>query len=101
MIWWIYGPSGAGKSTLAKELVKGIGAIHLDGDDMRSSISADLGFSEEDRRENNIRIAKLAVVLEKQGHSVVVSTICPYESLRDQVYFICKCRFIKVEAANG
>lgn len=93
MIWWIYGESGSGKTTLANS----INGIHLDGDDMRKTISSDLGFSEEERKENNIRIAKLAKLLENQGYDVVVSTICPYEKLREEVYWITKCRFIKVE----
>jgi adenylylsulfate kinase-like enzyme len=96
MIWWIYGQSGAGKTTLAKH----IGGVHLDGDEMRKCWH--LGFSEEDRRENNLRIAKIAKMLSDQGHTVVVSTICPYEDLRKEVYFICKCRFIKIEGEfNG
>ncbi|MFH0782935.1 MAG: adenylyl-sulfate kinase [Pseudomonadota bacterium] len=96
MIWWIYGNSGSGKTTLAKKLTTPA-TIHLDGDDMRSSISLDLGFSKEDREENNRRIARLAKVLENQGFDIVVSTICPFEELRKEVYYICKCRFIKVE----
>jgi adenylylsulfate kinase len=93
MIWWFYGESGSGKTTLANQ-IKG---IYLDADTMRPAICEDLGFSEEDRRKNNKRIARLAKVLNDQGYDVVVSTICPYEDLRKDVYFICKCRFVKVE----
>ena len=97
MIWWVYGNTGSGKTTLAQELANGIDAILLDGDQMRESISKDLSFTEEDRKENNKRIARLAKVLEGQGRNVVVSTICPYEKLREEVFYICKCRFIKIE----
>jgi len=96
MIWWIYGESGSGKTTLAKKLQ----GIHLDADEIRPAISEDLGYSPADRRKNNLRIARLAKLLSDQGHDVIVSTICPYEDLRDQVYYICKCRFIKVEGKH-
>ncbi|MCK9370977.1 adenylyl-sulfate kinase [Candidatus Dojkabacteria bacterium] len=93
MIYWIYGQSGAGKTTLANKLE----GIHLDADEIRPAICEDLGYTEEDRKKNNSRIARLAKLLDNQGYDVVVSTICPYEDLRDEVYYICKCRFIKVE----
>lgn len=96
MIWWFYGESGSGKTELAKKLISQ-GVIHLDGDEMRNTISKDLGFSEDDRKENNRRIARLANLLNNKGFDVVVSTICPYEELRKEVYFICKCRFVKIE----
>ena len=54
MIIWIRGERGVGKTTLAKELQTKIkGSALLDGDDMRASISMDLGFSDVDRLENN------------------------------------------------
>ena len=95
MIWWIYGASGSGKSTLAKKLCED--AIWLDADVIRPAISEDLGYTEEDRIKNNKRIARLAKVLDDQGYDVVVSTICPYEELRKEVFYICKCRFVKME----
>ena len=74
-----------------------MGAINLDGDSMRASISTDLGFSDEDRFTHNIRVAKLAKVLEEQGFDVVVSTICPdVNNLRDEVYWVTGCKFINI-----
>ena len=93
MIYWIYGESGSGKTTLANELQ----GIHLDADVIRPAICEELGYSEKDRKTNNKRIARLAKVLEEQGYDVIVSTICPYKELRTEVYYICRCRFIKVE----
>lgn len=94
MIIWIRGERGVGKTTLAKELQNKIkGSVLLDGDDMRASISTDLGFSDLDRLENNKRIARLAKVLNEQGLDVIVATICPGK-VKQEVYFICKCRFI-------
>jgi len=99
MIWWITGESGSGKTTLAKKL-KTTNSIFLDADTMRPAICEDLGFSEADRRANNLRVARLAKVLDDQEYDVIVSTICPYEDLKQQVYWICKCRFIKVEGQH-
>ena len=93
MILWITGERGAGKTTLGKELERKMGALFLDGDEMRASISKDLGYEEKDRIENNLRIARLAKVLETHGHDVVVATICP-EYVRQEVYWVCKYRFI-------
>lgn len=98
MILWFTGPSGSGKTTAAKDLIAQMNnVIHLDGDDMRATISEDLGYSDEDRYKNNIRIAKLAALLGKQGFNVVVSTICPdINDLRTEVWRITRCRFINL-----
>lgn len=94
MITWIYGHAGVGKTTLAKKL----GGLLLDGDDMRRCWK--LGFSEEDRREHNLRIAKIAFVLENQGFEVVVATMCPYESLRKEISQLGKVKWIHIEGGE-
>lgn len=94
-IQWVYGPSGCGKTTLARKLLDRT-TIHLDGDDMRR-VWIDLGFSDEDRRTQNLRIANLARVLDRQGFNIVVSTICPTAELRAEVYAITGCTFIHIE----
>lgn len=97
MILWVHGNSKSGKTTLAKQLVALMpGAVHLDGDEMRATICADLDLSEAGRRENNLRIARLAKLLEGQGFPVIVSTICPYRNLRDEVRRITDCKFIQL-----
>ncbi len=95
MICWITGNSGSGKSTLAKKILKTDGGVWLDGDSMRSVWT--LGFSKEDRVEHNLRIAKLARMLDDQGLNIVVSTICPYRDLRSEVQKITRCRFIYLD----
>ena len=93
MITWIYGQSGAGKTTLAKKMAaESSKTIILDGDDMRKVWS--IGFSKEDRWENNLRIARLAATLESQGFEVIVATICPYRELRKEIGSLIHCRFI-------
>lgn len=94
-IQWVYGTSGCGKTTLARKLLDKT-TIHLDGDDMRR-VWTDLGFSDEDRRTQNLRIANLARVLDRQGFNIVVSTICPTAELRAEVYAITGCTFIHIE----
>lgn len=94
-IQWIYGASGSGKTTLARKLLD-TKTIHLDGDDMRR-VWTDLGFSDEDRQTQNLRVANLARVLDRQGFNVVVSTICPTPELRAQVHAITGCTFIEIQ----
>lgn len=83
-IIWLTGQSGAGKTTLAKALQKVIGGIILDGDEMRESVSADLGFSATDRHQNNLRVAKLARVLAQQ-QPVIISVIAPFRQSRQAI----------------
>lgn len=92
---WITGNSGAGKTTTAKEIIaQMINVVHLDGDDMRT-VWSDLTYSEADRYENNMRVARLAALLGSQGFNVVISTICPdILDLRVAVWRITRCRFI-------
>ena len=95
MIQWIYGESGSGKTTLARKMVDAR-TVHIDGDDMRR-VWTDLKFSDEDRMTNNVRIAHLARVLDRQGFNVVVSTICPTQEIRNLVQAITGCTFIHIE----
>jgi len=95
MVTWITGQSKSGKTTLAKKIIAHDGGILLDGDSMRKCWT--LGFSKEDRWENNLRIAKIANELSSQGQNVIVSTICPYKDLRQEVQKITNCRFIYLE----
>jgi len=86
-IIWFIGLSGSGKSTLAKFLLekfttKKLNCIHLDGDNIRTNISKDLGFSIIDRIENTRRISELAKKKIEQNKIVIVSTISPVEEQR-------------------
>ena len=97
MITWVTGNSGAGKTTLAKRLLKH--EIHLDGDEMRA-VWPGVGLDEGSRREQNLRVARLAKTLENQGFDVIVSTICPYRDLREQIKTMTGCRFIYLEGGK-
>ncbi|HXH88713.1 MAG TPA: adenylyl-sulfate kinase [Gaiellaceae bacterium] len=84
---WLTGLSGAGKTTVgdgvAAELERaGKHVERLDGDAVREHLSAELGFSKEDRDVNVARIAWVASRLTRAGAAVVVSAISPYAEAR-------------------
>ena len=85
MIIWLTGNSGTGKTTIGKLLAHHFEAILLDGDEMRNTISLGAGFSAEDREEHNLRVARLAKLLDSQGKDVIVSVIAPYEATRKKI----------------
>jgi bifunctional enzyme CysN/CysC len=60
----------------------GLGAVVLDGDDLRSGLNRDLGFSQADRSENIRRAAEVAKLLVTRGLIVIVATISPLEADR-------------------
>jgi adenylyl-sulfate kinase len=57
----------------------------LDGDEVRTNLGQDLGFSRADRDTNIARIGYVAAKLAKHGVVVVVAAISPYRQARDQV----------------
>lgn len=82
---WLTGNVGSGKTSIAYLLKERLGAIVLDGDELRSSISTDLGFSKKDRDAHNMRVARLAHILNNQNFNVVVSVIAPFRSTRRKI----------------
>jgi bifunctional enzyme CysN/CysC len=87
---WLTGLSGSGKSTIAalleRELFnRGIQACRLDGDNLRYGLSANLGFSPEDRSENIRRAAEAGRILADAGLVVISSLISPYRADRARV----------------
>ncbi len=88
-IVWLTGLSGAGKSTLAAALAAALAPTRavelLDGDDVRTFLSAGLGFSREDRDTNVRRIGFVARLLARHGVLVIVSSISPYAATRREL----------------
>ncbi len=87
---WLTGLSGAGKSTTTEAIVHqydeiGTRIVVLDGDDLRSGLSKDLGFSNEDRDEQVRRAGEIAIVMANQGYIVVVALVSPRRVARDAV----------------
>lgn len=88
-IVWLTGLSGAGKSTLATALAPRLAAGRpveiLDGDEVRTFLSAGLGFSRADRDVNVRRIGYVARILARHGVAVVTAAISPYTATRAEV----------------
>lgn len=86
---WFTGLSGSGKSTIAKGLEKklfneGYFVQVLDGDNVRSGINNNLGFSEEDRKENIRRISEVAKLFVDAGVVCIASFVSPTIEIRRQ-----------------
>ena len=84
---WVTGLSGSGKSTLASAVEKrlvheGRGAYLLDGDNLRTGLNSDLGFTREARQENARRTAEVARLFADAGLVAIVALISPYAESR-------------------
>lgn len=87
MMLWLTGLSGSGKSTIAIALERelherGLLCRILDGDNIRSGINNNLGFSEEDRVENIRRIAEIGKLFVDTGIITIAAFISPNNELR-------------------
>jgi adenylyl-sulfate kinase len=87
---WFTGLSGAGKTTIAQSvavLLRASRVAHhlLDGDEIRSTLSSDLGFSREDRAEQVRRVGHLALMLSTAGVIPLVALVSPFRADRDLV----------------
>ena len=87
---WFTGLSGSGKSTIAVALEQALFTMgklsyRLDGDNVRLGINKNLGFSEEDRKENIRRIGEVAKLFGDAGMIALSSFISPYKADRDEV----------------
>jgi len=88
LVIWLCGLSGSGKSTIACAVERvlhkqGRFVVVLDGDNVRTGLNSNLGFTDQDRLENVRRLAEVAKVLVSQGIITIVSAITPRGELRD------------------
>ena len=88
LVVWMFGLSGSGKSTIANAAERilhqqGRFTTILDGDNLRSGLNSNLGFSDEQRKENIRRFAEVAKLFVEQGVITFVSAITPRDELRD------------------
>jgi 3'-phosphoadenosine 5'-phosphosulfate synthase len=86
---WLTGLSGAGKTTISFALEeylcsRGIPAYVLDGDNVRTGLNKNLGFSPEDREENIRRISEVAKLFADGGIVCITSFISPFVKDRDR-----------------
>lgn len=87
---WFTGLSASGKSTIAHSVERalhehGVRTYVLDGDNVRRGLSANLGFSPADRKENIRRIGEVAKLMVDAGVVVFAAFISPYREDRDAV----------------
>ena len=91
LLIWLTGLSGSGKSTIASELELvlnkqfGVHTYLLDGDNIRTGLNADLGFSDSEREENIRRIGEVARLMVDAGLIVITAFISPFQRDRDRV----------------
>lgn len=90
VILWFTGLSGAGKSTLAHAVEErlhqlGCRTFVMDGDNVRHGLCADLGFSEEARKENIRRVGEAAKLFLEAGVIVLTAFISPFRDDRSRV----------------
>ena len=84
---WLSGISGSGKSTIANELEKKLYENNflsylLDGDNIRIGLNKDLGFTDEDRKENIRRISEVSRLMLDAGLIVITAFISPFKEER-------------------
>jgi adenylylsulfate kinase len=88
-VLWFTGLPSSGKTTLARAVADklrdlGIKVELLDGDEVRKSLSPDLGFSKKDRETHAQRVGYLCKLLSRNGIVSIVSLISPYKTSRQQ-----------------
>ena len=89
LVIWMTGLSGSGKTTIAVELEqmlsqRGVLTQVLDGDNIRSGINSNLGFSDADRKENIRRIAEVSKLLVNCGIVTLNCFVSPTKKIRQQ-----------------
>ncbi|XP_018791507.1 PREDICTED: bifunctional 3'-phosphoadenosine 5'-phosphosulfate synthase [Bactrocera latifrons] len=87
---WLTGLSGAGKTSIAFELeaylvLRGIPAYGLDGDNIRTGLNKNLGFTPADRQENIRRVGEVAKLFADSGVIAICSFVSPFSEDRDLV----------------
>jgi len=88
VILWFTGLSGSGKSTLAHAVEaelfnRRLNTFVLDGDNVRHGLTKDLGFSDQDRKENIRRIAETAKLMLEAGIITLTAFISPFKAERE------------------
>jgi 3'-phosphoadenosine 5'-phosphosulfate synthase len=87
---WMTGLSGSGKTTIAEALEKellfalGKNVYRIDGDNLRTGLTRDLGFSPADRAESVRRASEVAALFADAGLVTMVTLISPYRKDRDE-----------------
>lgn len=85
VVVWLTGRPASGKSTLAREVARALrGAIVLDGDEVREALRPEPGYDEAARDAFYETLARLAALLARQGHAVIVPATAPRRAFRER-----------------
>ena len=89
-ILWFTGLSGSGKSTLAHSIEERLHQMEcktfvFDGDNVRHGLCGDLGFKDDDRKENLRRIGEMVKLFLEAGTISLTAFISPFREDRDKV----------------
>ena len=110
------GMSGSGKTTLASSVAKrlldkGYQVEVIDGDEYRTGLCSDLGFSRKDRNTNIRRLGFVSKVLARNNIISIIAAINPYEDIRKEisimsdrvrtVYVACDLNILKDRDTKG
>lgn len=100
---WFTGLPGSGKTTLSRLIEDRLRALGekvevLDGDEIRTGLCQDLGFSKADRDENIRRIGLVSELLSRNGIVAIVAAVSPYRAARNKVRSHTS-RFVEIHVA--
>ena len=92
---WFTGYSGSGKSTLAHTVEEQLHQMScrtyvLDGDNVRHGLCGDLGFSDDDRKENIRRIGEMTKLFVDAGIITLAAFISPTKESRQAIKSLSK-----------
>ncbi len=77
------GLPGSGKTTLAKIVAKRLKAVHFNADEVRATVSRDLGFSNRDRVVQAERLGAMAQMVSNSGYTCLCDFVCPTRETRN------------------
>lgn len=78
----IFGLPGSGKTTLASRLSKELNCVWFNGDETRSGLYPDLGFTDQDRLQQAKRMSLLCDIVLRANDIVIADFVCPTENTR-------------------
>ena len=82
MVYWITGRKDSGKTTLAYRIAGQVNGVVIDGDEVRQFFPT--GWTDDNRFEHIMMMARFARLLEKQGKIVIVACVSPKRKWREK-----------------
>ena len=87
-VLWFTGRPSSGKSTIINSILTTLqknGSVEvLDGDELRTWLSPEAGFSKEGRERHITRVIRISEMLSRNGILVLVSLVSPYRKIREE-----------------